>query len=58
VSAKFIDSAENMPTQQPERTVEAVRRALPQLVKLNRYQVRAASRRKRSIEKIMKIKSN
>jgi hypothetical protein len=54
----FIVSAENMPTQQPERTVEAVRRALPELVKLNRYQVRAASRRNRAIKEIIKIKSN
>jgi hypothetical protein len=54
----FIDSAENMPTQQPERTVEAVRRALPELVKLDRYQVRAASRRNRAIKEIIKIKSN
>jgi hypothetical protein len=54
----FIDSAESMPTQQPERTAEAVRRALPELVKLNRYQVRAASRRNRAIKEIIKIKSN
>jgi hypothetical protein len=54
----FIDSAENMPTQEPERTAEAVRRALPELVKLNRYQVRAASRRNRAIKEIIKIKSN
>jgi hypothetical protein len=53
-----IDSTENMPTQQSERTVEAVRRALPELVKLNRYQVRAASRRNRAIKEIIKIKSN
>jgi hypothetical protein len=54
----FIDSAENMPTQEPERTAEAIRRALPELVKLNRYQVRAASRRNRAIKEIIKIKSN
>jgi CRISPR/Cas system-associated exonuclease Cas4 (RecB family) len=58
----FIDSTENMPTQEPERTAEAVRRALLELVKLNRYQVRAASRRNRAIKEIIKeiikIKSN
>jgi hypothetical protein len=54
----FIDSAENMPTQEPERTAEAIRRALPELVKLDRYQVRAASRRNRAIKEIIKIKSN
>jgi len=52
----FIDSAENMPTQEPERTAEAVRRALPELVKLNRYQVRAASRRNRAIKEISRLK--
>jgi hypothetical protein len=54
----LIDSTENMPTREPERTAEAVRRALPELVKLNRYQVRAASRRNRAIKEIFKIKSN
>ena len=54
----FIDSTEDMPTQEPERTAEAVRRALPELVKLDRYQVRAASRRNRAIKEIIKIKSN
>jgi len=54
----FIDSAENMPTQEPERTAEAIRRALPELVKLDRYQVRAASRRNRAIKEIIKIKSS
>jgi hypothetical protein len=54
----FVDSAESMPTLPSERTVEAVRRALPELVKLDRYQVRAASRRNRAIKEIIKIKSN
>jgi hypothetical protein len=54
----FIDSTEDMPTQEPERTAEAVRRALPELVKLDRYQVRAASRRNRAIKEIIKIKSS
>jgi hypothetical protein len=54
----FIDPAESMPTLPSERTAEAVRRALPELVKLNRYQVRAASRRNRAIKEIIKIKSN
>jgi hypothetical protein len=53
----FIDPAKNMPTQPSERTSEAVRRALPELVRLNRYQVRAASRRNRAIKEIIKIKS-
>jgi hypothetical protein len=52
----FIDSAQSMPTLPSERTAEAVRRALPELVKLNRYQVRAASRRNRAFKEIIKIK--
>jgi hypothetical protein len=54
----FVDPAESMPTLPSEREAEAVRRALPELVKLNRYQVRAASRRNRAIKEITKIKSN
>jgi len=38
-----------LPPQQPERTAEALRRALPELIKLDRYERRAASRRKRAI---------
>jgi hypothetical protein len=54
----FIEPAESMPTRPSERTAEAVRRALPELVKLNRYDMRAASRRNRAIKEIIKIKSN
>ena len=54
----YVDPAESMPTLPSERTAEAVRRALPELVKLDRYQVRAASRRNRAIKEIIKIKSN
>jgi hypothetical protein len=34
-----------MPATEPERSAEAVRRALPQLMSLNRYERRAAARR-------------
>jgi hypothetical protein len=53
----FVDP-ESLPTLPSERIAEAVRRALPELVKLDRYQVRAASRRNRAIKEISKIKSN
>jgi hypothetical protein len=43
-----------MPTEEPERTAEAVRRALPELVKLNRYESRAVARRDRAIREITK----
>jgi len=38
-----------MPTEEPARTTEAVRRALPELLRLNRYERRAAARRDRAI---------
>jgi hypothetical protein len=38
-----------MPTTDPERTAEAIRRALPELVKLERYERRAAARRARAM---------
>jgi hypothetical protein len=38
-----------MPKTAPERTAEAVRRALPELIKLDRYERRAAVRRARSL---------
>jgi len=52
-----IDPLATMPTQEPERTAEAVRRALPELVRLNRYESRAVSRRDRAIREIVKIRS-
>src|SRR5262249_18304500 len=38
-----------MPTTEPERTAEAVRHALPELIKLDRYERRAAVRRSRAL---------
>jgi hypothetical protein len=38
-----------MPTTDPERTTEAIRRALPELIKLERYERRAAARRARAM---------
>jgi len=46
-----------MPTQEPERTAEAVRRALPELIKLDRYESRAAARRARAIQEITRSRS-
>ena len=53
-----VDPLATMPTQEPERTAEAVRRALPELIKLNRYELRAVSRRDRAIREIVKIRSS
>jgi hypothetical protein len=44
-----IDCSAAMPTQEPQRSTEAVRRALPELLKLDRYERRAASRRDRAV---------
>jgi hypothetical protein len=41
-----------MPLQEPERTAEAVRRALPELIKLDRYESRAAARRDKAFREI------
>ena len=41
-----------MPKQEPQRASEAVRRILPELMKLDRYERRAAARRDRAIGQI------
>ena len=52
-----IDPLATMPTEEPERTAEAVRRALPELAKLDRYESRAVARRDRAIRQIVKNRS-
>src|SRR5262249_32125763 len=42
---KPVDSSATMPSQEPDRSAEAVRRVLPELRKLDRYERRAAVRR-------------
>jgi hypothetical protein len=46
---KPIDASATMPPQEPERAGEAVRRVLPELRRLNRYERRAAARRDRAV---------
>jgi hypothetical protein len=46
---EFIDASATMPSQEPERSAEAVRRALPELRKLDRYERRAAAQRDRAV---------
>jgi hypothetical protein len=48
-----VDPLPAMPAQEPQRTAEAVRRALPDLLKLHRYERRAVTRRDRAIRAIM-----
>jgi hypothetical protein len=47
-----IDPLPPMPEEEAQRTAEAVRRALPELVRLTRYERRAAGRRERAIRRL------
>ena len=47
-----VDPLPAMPAQEPQRTAEAVRRALPNLLRLQRYEARAVTRRDRAIRSI------
>jgi hypothetical protein len=46
---KPIDASATMPAQEPDRSAEAIRRVLPELYKLERYERRAAARRDRAL---------
>jgi hypothetical protein len=46
---KPIDTVATMPSQEPDRSAEAIRRVLPELRKLGRYERRAAARRDRAV---------
>jgi hypothetical protein len=47
-----VDFSATIPTLEPDRSAEAVRRALPELLKFERYERRAAARRDRAIRYI------
>jgi len=49
-----IDSAAMTPSHEPDRSAEAMRRALQDLLKLDRYERRAAARRDRAVRDIIK----
>ena len=46
-----------MPTTEPERTAEAIRRALPELIMLDRYDRRAAGRRARALRRFLECRN-
>jgi hypothetical protein len=46
---KPIDASATMPSHEPDRLAEAVRRVLPELRKLDRYERRAAAQRERAV---------
>jgi hypothetical protein len=50
---KPVDAAATMPQTEPGRAAEAMRGALPELLKLDRYEQRAAGRRERSVRTIL-----
>jgi hypothetical protein len=47
------DHEATLPTTDPERTTEALRRALPELLKLTRFERRAAARRDRALNALL-----
>ena len=49
IDPKPIDASATMPPQEPDRSAEAIRRVLPELCKLERYERRAAARRDRAV---------
>jgi hypothetical protein len=55
---KPIDPSATMPSQEPDRSTEAMRRALPELLKLDRYERRASAMRDRAIYDIVKVGVN
>jgi hypothetical protein len=50
---KPIDASATMPSREPDRSAEAIRRVLPELCKLERYERRAAARRDRAVINFM-----
>ena len=47
-----VDNLPPMPTDEPQRTAEAVRRVLPSLLRLQRYEARAVARRDQAVRAI------
>jgi hypothetical protein len=52
-----VDNLPPMPKDEPQCTAEAVRRALPSLLRLQRYEARAAARRDQAVRAIAKRSS-
>ena len=52
---KPFELPDSMPLQEPERSAEAIRRSLPELLKLDRYERRAASRRDRAVRELRNV---
>lgn len=52
-----IDLLATLPSEEPERSAEALRRALPELIRLDRYEGRALGRRDNAIRRIIRNRS-
>jgi len=52
---KPIDHSATMPSQEPDRSAEAMRRALPELLKLDRYERRASAMRDRAVYDLAEV---
>src|SRR5262249_18013742 len=50
-----IDPATTMPSEEPNRTAEAIRRVLPELLKLDRYERRAFAGREGAVKRLSRI---
>jgi hypothetical protein len=51
-----IDPLATIPLEEPQRSAEAVRRALPDLLKIDRYARRAAARRDRAVRGLLRLR--
>ena len=49
-----VDPLATMPHQETQRSAEAVRRALPELLKIDRYECRAAARRDHAVRDLLR----
>jgi hypothetical protein len=52
-----IDPLATLPSEEPKRSAEALRRALPELIRLDRYEGRAVGRRDNAIRRIIRNRS-
>jgi hypothetical protein len=58
IVAKPLDASPTMPSREPHRSAEAVRRVLPELHRLDRYERRAAIRRDRAVRSLIVYRDN
>jgi hypothetical protein len=57
IPPKVIDPLATIPSEEPARTADAMRRVLPELLKLDRYERRAFARREGALRRLSRAKS-